>query len=43
MRDLHVRRHRRDHLDRRAVLVQRHHDLAGVQVQAGPPVRGAVP
>ena len=31
---LHVRRHRRRDLDRRLVLVERHHDLARVQMQA---------
>jgi hypothetical protein len=39
-----MRRYRRDRADRRAVLVQRHHDFVGVQVQAGPAAsrRGAI-
>src|SRR5262249_3686278 len=32
---LHVRRHRRGDADRRAILVERHHDLACVQIETG--------
>src|SRR5262245_9372142 len=41
---LHVQRHRRSRPDRLAILVERHHHLAGMQVQRRPAVarRGAV-
>ena len=42
-RRLHMRRHRRADADRRAVLVEQHHDLARVQVKAAAATRGAPP